>query len=68
LRGVVFVAWKQKVVRGCVGLALACMGPIAVAHDASHLRGEPMAQAGGEVSVAEWRCGRPLPPATPRGG
>lgn len=63
LRGVLVVEWKRKLVRCCVGSAMACLGPIAIAHNGGQEQ-ETVAQTWpeGEAPVAMWRCGRqPLP-------
>jgi hypothetical protein len=56
--------WKQKVKRACVGAVMACLGPIAIAHNGGPDHPEPVAhaQADGQPPVAMWRCGRSVPP------
>lgn len=61
--------WKQKLVRCCVGSAMACIGPIAGAYNGGPDQPEVVAeaQADGQPPVAMWRCGRSIPPRRAQG-
>lgn len=60
LRGVMVVEWKQKAKRCCVGAVMACLGPIAIAHNGGPEQPNSVEQAqlDGQPLVAMWRCGR----------